>query len=102
MSNYRLGYVKDLRLHPALQYLLNGITIVLCSDDGLFMANAPLVNDFYAAILCWDLNLADIKSICLNSILYSGLSQSEIDRLKNAWQNKWDNLVTKQLELLNY
>lgn len=101
MSNYRLGYVKDLRLHPALQYLLNGITIVLCSDDGLFMTKAPLVDDFYAAILCWDLNLADIKSICLNSILYSGLSQNEIDRLKNAWQNKWDNFVTKQLELLN-
>lgn len=100
MSNYRLGYVKDLRLHPALQYLINGIPIVLCSDDGLFIAKAPMVDDFYTAILCWDLSLADIKSICHNSITYSGLSQKEIDRLMNSWIKKWDSFVEKQLELL--
>ena len=95
-----MGYVKDLRLHPALQYLINGIPIVLCSDDGLFIAKAPLVDDFYTAILCWDLSLADIKSICRNSITYSGLSQKEIDRLMNSWIKKWDSFVEKQLELL--
>ena len=100
MSNYRLGYVKDLRLHPALQYLINGIPIVLCSDDGLFITKAPMVDDFYTAILCWDLSLADIKAICRNSITYSGLSQKEIDRLTKAWLIKWNKFVDKQLELL--
>ena len=35
MSNYRLGYVDDLRLHPALTYLRDDIPVVICSDDGL-------------------------------------------------------------------
>lgn len=99
-SNYRLGYVKDLRLHPALQYLVNGIAIVLCSDDGLFMTRAPMVDDFYAAILCWDLNLGDIKAICRNSIIYSGLSEKENNRLMKAWENRWDEFVLNQIELL--
>ena len=100
MSNYRLGYVRDLRLHPALQYLINGIPITLCSDDGLFMARAPMVDDFYAAILCWDLKLGDIKAICRNSITYSGLSEKEIKRLMKAWENKWDSFVAQQIENL--
>lgn len=101
MSNYRLGYVRDLRLHPGLQYLVSGIPIVLCSDDGLFMSRAPMVDDFYSAILCWDLNLGTIKGICRNSITYSGLSQKEIDRVMNDWQNKWNEFVSKMIAKLN-
>ena len=93
MSNYRLGYVSDLRLHPGLQYLINGIPVVLCSDDGLFMSRAPMVDDFYAAILCWDLGLGDIKAICRNSISYSGLSEGENNRLMAAWERQWDEFV---------
>ena len=100
MSNYRLGYVRDLRLHPALQYMINGIPIVLCSDDGLFMTRAPMVDDFYAAILCWDLSLGDIKAICRNSITYSGLSEKENTRLMNAWEDRWNTFVSRQIELL--
>lgn len=100
MSNYRLGYVKDLRLHPALQYMIQGIPIVLCSDDGLFMSRSPMVDDFYAAIVCWGLSLGDIKAICRNSIIYSGLSDKEIERLLKSWNSRWDSFVQKQLELL--
>ncbi|MBO7676689.1 MAG: hypothetical protein J6S49_04165, partial [Erysipelotrichaceae bacterium] len=98
MSNYRLSYVKDLRLHPGLQYMINDIPIVLCSDDGLFMSRAPMVDDFYAAILCWDLNLGDIKAICRNSIRYSGLSDMEIERLMKTWEFKWNEFVRIQNE----
>ena len=101
MSNYRLGYVADLRLHPGLQYLINGIPVVLCSDDGLFMARAPMVDDFYAAILCWDLNLGDIKAICRNSITYSGLSEKEINRLMLAWEKQWKDFVEAMLKKHN-
>ena len=100
MSNYRLGYVRDLRLHPALQYMINGIPIVLCSDDGLFMTRTPLVDDFYAAILCWDLSLGDIKAICRNSIRYSGLSEKENDRLMKAWEDRWNIFVSNQIDTL--
>ena len=101
MSNYRLGYVRDLRLHPALQYMIHGIPIVLCSDDGLFMTRAPMVDDFYATILCWDLKLGDIKAICRNSITYSGLSEKENRRLMEAWEKRWDEFVLEQLKQLS-
>ena len=101
MSNYRLGYVRDLRLHPGLQYMISGIPIVLCSDDGLFMARAPMVDDFYSAILCWDLNLGDIKALCRNSIIYSGLSETERSRLMKAWENCWDEFIREQNKKLN-
>ena len=101
MSNYRLNYVKDLRLHPGLIYLIFGIPIVLCSDDGLFMSRAPMVDDFYSVILCWDLELANVKEICRNSIKYSGLSDKEISRIMNNWEAKWDIFVSEILKSAN-
>ena len=98
MSNYRLGYVKDLRLHPGLIYLINDIPITLCSDDGLYMSRAPLVDDFYSAILCWNLDLSSIKMICRNSIKYSGLKDDEIEVLMNNWERKWNDFVSNQLK----
>ena len=100
MSNYRLGYVRDLRIHPALQYMISGIPILLCSDDGLFMTRAPMVDDFYSAIVCWDLNLGDIKALCRNSIIYSGLSDKEINRLMTAWERQWNSFVSEQIKTL--
>lgn len=100
MSNYRLGYVRDLRMHPALQYMISGIPISLCSDDGLFMTRAPMVDDFYSAIVCWDLDLGDIKALCRNSIIYSGLSDKEISRLMDAWQRQWNSFVSMQIKAL--
>ena len=93
LSNFRLGYVADMRLHPALQYLIHGIPVVICSDDGTFMSRQPLVDDFYAVILSWDLNLGDIKMICRNSLEYSGLSQKEINRLRDCWQTQWSSFI---------
>ncbi len=94
ISNLRLGYVHDLRLHPALLYLRECVPVVICSDDGLFMTPEPLTDDYYAAILCWDLNLSNIKDICRRSIEDSGLSESEKQTLMNAWERDWDAFVT--------
>ena len=97
LSNYRLGFVHDLRLHPALIYLQNGIPIVISSDNGLFFTEEPLVNDYYAAILSWDLDLAMIKQLSLNNIIYSGLSDKEIKILKNNWENDWNKFISDVL-----
>lgn len=97
LSNYRLGLIHDLRLHPALIYLQNGIPIVISSDDGLFFTEEPLVNDYYAAILSWDLDLAVIKQISLNNIIYSGLSNEEIKTLKSNWEKDWDIFISDML-----
>ena len=97
MSDFRLGYVSDLRLHPGALYLRNGNQLVLCSDAGTFVEPAVLVDDFYAATLCWDMTLADIKALCRNSINYSSLSQEDKMSLMAAWETQWDAFVKAQL-----
>ena len=93
ISNLRLGYEHDLRHHPGLIYLRNDVPIVIASDDGLFMTPEPLTDDFYAAILCWDLSIADLKAICRRSISGSGLSDAENKRLMKAWEAGWNQFI---------
>ncbi len=96
VSNYRLGYVNDLRLHPAYTYVQNGVPIVIASDDGLFLESNPLVNDYYAAILSWDLNLVQIKELCRNNFIYSGLDDDTVNDLLTKWDKKWDAFINSQ------
>ncbi len=93
ISNQSLGYVKDLRLHPAAEYLKRGLTLVLCSDDPVFFEKETLVDDFFAAIVCWNLSLAEIKHLCINSILYSGLQSKSRNLLMKNWKKNWDNFI---------
>ncbi len=93
ISNYRLGYVSDMRLHPGLIYLQQDLPVVICSDDGLFLTNAPLTDDYYAVILSWDLGIAEIKELCRNAILYGGLPEDETQALLAQWQTEWNAFV---------
>ena len=98
ISNLCLGYIHDLRLHPAMYYQRGGMPIAICSDDGLFMTPNPLVDDFYSVILCWDLSLQDIREICEQSIKASGLSEEETDHLLKVWRRRWNDFCTGQLQ----
>ena len=98
VSNLSLGYVHDLRLHPAKRYLSAGVPVVICSDDGMFMTPNPLVDDFFAGILCWDLSLRDIRKICERSIRAGGLSEEETDHLLKVWQRAWNDFCAGQLQ----
>ena len=98
ISNLSLGYVHDLRLHPAKHYLTAGVPVVICSDDGMFMTPNPLVDDFFAGILCWDLSLRDIRKICERSIRAGGLSEEETDHLLKVWQRAWNDFCAGQLQ----
>lgn len=98
ISNRILGYVDDLRLHPAVKYLKKGIPIVICSDDAEFQELTPLVDDYFAAIICWNLNLSQIKMLVKNSILYSGLSSEETQKIMDDWKESWNIFVKKEKE----
>lgn len=97
ISNQVLGYVRDLRLHPSAEYLKRGVTIALCSDDPVFFEYESLVDDFFAAIICWDLNLAEIKHLCINSITYSGLDKNSKMLLMKKWFNSYKVFIDKYL-----
>ena len=95
ISNIRLGYVSDLRQHPAIEYIKRGIPVVIASDDPTFFENKSLTDDWFAVILSFDLRIAEIKQLCLNSILYSGISEDEKQRLLAAWRRQWKNFVNE-------
>lgn len=44
--NYFFHCGESLRLHPALIYLRSCLSVVLASDDAVFMMENPLVDDF--------------------------------------------------------
>jgi len=100
ISNYRLGYVSDLRLHPGLLYMRSGIPVTICSDDGLYLTPEPLVDDFYSVALCWDLNLAELKMLCRNSLVYAGLPEDETQELLKNWEAQWDKFIEEQVTQL--
>jgi len=93
VSNLRLGYVGDLRQHPAIEYIKRGLPVVIASDDPAFFEYKSLTDDWFAAILSFNLSLAEIKQLCMNSILYSGVSEQEKTRLMAAWQRQWQEFI---------
>ena len=95
VSNIRLGYVSDLRQHPAIEYLKRGVPIVIASDDPIFFENKALTDDWFAVILSFDLTISEIKQLSLNSILYSGVSSREKARLLKVWKRQWQNFVNE-------
>ncbi|MBQ7254196.1 MAG: hypothetical protein IJS30_05945 [Bacteroidales bacterium] len=68
LSNQLLGYVPDLRLHPAAGYIKRGLNVTINSDDCAIFDTAYITDDLLLAYLCWDLSIADIKRCLKNSL----------------------------------
>ncbi len=99
ISNQVLGYVGDLRLHPAIGYVRQGMPCTISSDDPMMFQTEGLSYDFWMAIMAWNLNLADIKQLCLNSIVYSSLTANEKKQALEAWQKAWQAFLDKSLSV---
>ena len=93
ISNQRLEYTRDVRSHPATEYLRTGMAISLCSDDPSYMENETLTDDFFAAVVCWNLNLEDLKQLGINSIMYSGLEEKTKFASLRAYNRMWNEFV---------
>ncbi len=98
ISNQTLGYTKDIRLHPAMEFLRRGMAVALCSDDPAYQENQTLTDDFFAAITCWNLNIADIKQLAINSIMYSGVDAYQKKKLMQAFDRRWRAFVSEMIE----
>lgn len=93
VSNQRLGYTVDIRNHPATEYLRTGMAISLCSDDPAYMEYETLTDDFFAAVSGWNLGLADIKQLAINSIMYSGLTERQKTQSLKAYNRLWNEFI---------
>jgi len=92
ISNQVLGYVPDLRSHPAVAYINDGIPVVLSPDDpGL--TRHTLSHDFYEAFLGWELDLRDLKQLALDSLLHSAMGPEEKVRARASWEKRWAGFV---------
>lgn len=97
ISNQTLNYVKDMRKHPARKYFSQGVSITLCSDDPTYQENETLVDDFFTAIISWDLCFEDVIKLCVNSIKYS----SVVDTYKIYYINLFKSLISSFIEDFN-
>ncbi len=99
LSNQILGYVRDLRVHPAVGYLAQGIQCSISSDDpGVFGYNG-VTYDYWSIFLAWELDLRALKKLAINSITYSLLSDEERETALRVWENRWDNFINECLKI---
>jgi len=93
ISNQVLGFVADLRNHPAVLYLNSGLPVVISSDDpGIWKCTFSY--DFYAAFMAWGLDLKCLKQLAMNSLLYSAMTLEEKERALEFWREKWEKFIT--------
>jgi adenosine deaminase CECR1 len=99
ISNQILQYFKDLRVHSANSLFREGVPMVLSTDHPVMFGYSGLTYDFWVATVSWGLDLKAIKRLVYNSIIYSSLSQNEIEEslkyLNISW-NMWiDSIYSK-------
>lgn len=98
ISNQILGYVSDLRNHPARVLLANNVNISINSDDPGVFGYDGLSYDFWMAYINWDLTISDIKKMIFNSIEFSSLNSVEKQKAKSHLQKKWELFVKNSIQ----
>ncbi len=93
LSNQILGYIQDLRVHPANYWLKAGIQCTINSDDPAIFNYNGLSYDFWHIALAWELDLRAIKKLAMNSITYSTLDEESRAKSLAAWSKKWDEFI---------
>lgn len=99
LSNQILGYVGDLRVHPARAWLQQGIQCSISPDDPGVFGYEGVTPDYWAIFLAWELDLRAMKKLIMNSITYSSLNEAEKQTAMQHWQSRWDNFIDYCLTL---
>lgn len=97
ISNQVLGYSADLSDHPANIYLKHGMPVVLGSENQGIM-KFSYSHQYYEAVLAWDLDLAGIKKLILNSIRYSHQPKWKKQQMEDLWRSRWRKFIQQLIE----
>jgi adenosine deaminase CECR1 len=92
ISNQVLGYIPDLRNHPGVHWLRSGVPVTINPDDPGMMGYT-FSYDFYEVFMAWDLNLAELKQLAMNSLQHSALNPQEQQSAMRSWRAKWSSWV---------
>ncbi|KAA2223908.1 amidohydrolase family protein [Chryseobacterium sediminis] len=101
ISNQVLGYVSDMRNHPARVLLSNGIQCSISSDDPSVYGYKGLSYDFWVAQVYWELDVKALKKLVFNSINYSSLNENEKKKAVAYLNQQWNDFVQKTNQKLN-
>jgi adenosine deaminase CECR1 len=101
ISNQVLGYVSDLRNHPARVLLSNGIQCSISSDDPSVYGYTGLSYDFWVVLVYWELDVKALKKLVFNSINYSSLNENEKKKSVAYLTQQWNDFVQKTNQKLN-
>jgi len=93
ISNQVLGFVADLRNHPAVLYINSGLPVVICPDDPALW-KSTFSHDFYEAFMAWGLDLKSLKKLAMNSLIYSAMNPEEKEMALKIWREKWAEFIT--------
>ncbi|UZR93632.1 hypothetical protein [Chondrinema litorale] len=100
LSNQILDYLRDLRIHPAVYYMNQGIQISISPDDPGVFDYVGVTPDYWAIFLAWGLDVRSLKKLVYNSIDYSSLNsydkQSSREYLDKQWAS-WIKYVNTTL-----
>mmetsp|Transcript_26101 Transcript_26101/g.61527 ORF Transcript_26101/g.61527 Transcript_26101/m.61527 type:complete len:149 (+) Transcript_26101:114-560(+) len=91
-SNFALQFVGDMRDHPATSLLAQGVAITLSPDDPAILGYGDdwLTADWFGAVLNWDIDLASIKQMLINSLAHSSLSTAAKAKALQSWHTRWE------------
>lgn len=93
LSNQILGYIENLRMHPASEYINRGLPVTISSDDPSIFNYDGLSYDFWSAFMAWELDLRQMKRLALNSIEYSAMTPNEKQAAYTHFSSKWDEFI---------
>ncbi|UCC41238.1 MAG: hypothetical protein JSV96_07390 [Candidatus Aminicenantes bacterium] len=93
ISNQVLGYVADLRNHPAVHYINSGLPVIICPDDPAIW-KSTFSHDFYAAFMAWGLDLRCLKQLAMNSLIYSAMDSEKKEKALEYWRGEWAKFIT--------
>ncbi len=74
----------------------SGVRISINPDDPAMFGSGGVTCDFVVAVLAWDLTLADLKRLIMNSIEDAAMSDQERAELMDSWLVRWDEFVIEQ------
>ncbi|MEM7370542.1 MAG: hypothetical protein AAF587_18165 [Bacteroidota bacterium] len=93
LSNQILGYIRDLRNHPASLYLKLGLPISISSDDPAPFDYTGVTPDYWAIFYAWELDLKHLKQLCKNALIYSALNDAAKQQALENWEKEWKAFV---------
>ncbi|MBX2842647.1 MAG: hypothetical protein KTR26_12825 [Flammeovirgaceae bacterium] len=89
LSNQILGYISDLRMHPATYFMNQGVQISISPDDPGVFSYTGVTPDYWSIYLAWELDFQALKKLICNSIIYSSLNKEEKEVSLKALGKKW-------------